>query len=404
LSEAQRGTKEEEKMATMEEKTTPTSVGSLDEPKEASESTKTEDQPHTSHDDKEVFITGIKLYAVICAVTLVAFLMLLDMSIIATAIPRITTQFHSLPDVGWYGASYLLASCSLQPLAGKIYTIFNNKWTFLIFFSVFELGSLISGVATSSNMLIVGRAIAGMGSAGMTNGALTIIAACVPLQKRPIYLGFMMATAQTGIILGPLIGGLLTQYTTWRWCFYINLPLGGLVAAMLILISIPDKRAKSDEKLTYRTVAAKMDLLGFVVFAPAAIQCLLALEWGGTRYRWSSPTIIGLFCGAAGTLALFLFVEYRKGDSAMVPFFMIRQRIIACSSVLMFFFAGSMFILTYYLPIYFQAVRGATPTMSGVYLLPSVLTQIIFAMSSGAMGTSQSHTVQARILITSSSY
>jgi MFS family permease len=384
----------EEKLATMEEQTAPTSVNSLDEPKEASE-TKTEHQPHTSHDEKEEFITGFKLYAVICAVTLVAFLMLLDMSIIATAIPHITTQFHSLPDVGWYGASYLLASCSLQPLAGKFYTLFNNKWTFLIFFTVFELGSLISGVANSSNMLIVGRAIAGMGSAGMTNGALTIIAACVPLQKRPIYLGFMMATAQTGIILGPLIGGLLTQYTTWRWCFYINLPLGGVVAAMLILISIPDKRAKSDEKLTYKTVAAKMDLLGFVVFAPAAIQCLLALEWGGTRYHWSSPTIIGLFCGAAGTLALFLFVEYRKGNAAMVPFFMIRQRIIACSCLVMFFFAGSMFILTYYLPIYFQAVRAATPTMSGVYLLPSILTQIIFAMTSGALGTSQSHTVQA---------
>lgn len=379
----------------MEEKIAPTSTTAVDEPKEASELSSIEEKPQTNDDEKEEFITGLKLIAVIAGVTLVAFLMLLDMSIIATAIPRITTEFHSLPDVGWYGASYLLASCSLQPLAGKFYTIFKSKWTFLTFFGVFELGSLLSGVATTSKMLIVGRAVAGMGSAGLTNGALTIIAACVPLQKRPVYLGFMMAMAQTGIILGPLIGGLLTQYATWRWCFYINLPAGALVAAMLLLISIPDKRAKSDGvKLTVKTLTEKLDLLGFVVFAPAAVQCLLALEWGGTRYAWSSATIIGLFCGSAGTLALFLFVEYRKGKAAMIPFFMLRQHIISCSCLVMFFFAGSMFILTYYLPIYFQAVRDATPTMSGVYLLPSILTQIMFAMTSGSLGTSQFHNVQ----------
>lgn len=110
---------------------------------------------------------------------------MLDTSIIATAIPRITTEFDSLNDVGWYGAAYLLASCSLQPLTGRMYTLSNSKLVFLSFFGLFELGSLLSGVANSSDMLIVGRAIAGMGTAGLSNGALNVIAACVPLEKRP---------------------------------------------------------------------------------------------------------------------------------------------------------------------------------------------------------------------------
>ena len=338
----------------------------------------------TSADREHQYITGFKLAIVIASVTLVAFLIMLDSSIVATAIPRITTDFHSLPDVGWYGAAYMLASCSLQPLTGKFYTLFDSKWTFLTFFAVFELGSLLCGVASSSDMLVIGRAVAGMGSAGLTNGALTIIAASVPLEKRPVYLGFMMGIGQIGIILGPLIGGLLTQYTTWRWCFYINLPVGAVVAILLFLIHIPDRRVEEDNaKSTFRTIIKKLDLLGFAIFALAAIQFLLALEWGGTRYRWNSATILGLFCGAAGTFALFLTIEYRKGNAAMIPFPMVRQRIVACSCLNIFFFASSMFILTYYLPIYFQAVRDATPTMSGVYLLPSIGTQILFAMTSG---------------------
>lgn len=295
------------------------------------------------------------------------------------------------PDVGWYGAAYLIASSSLQPLTGRIYTIFPTKWTFFAFFGVFELGSLICGVATSSVMLIIGRAVAGMGSSGLINGALTIVAASVPLQKRPMYLGFMMSVSQIGIILGPLIGGLLTEYSTWRWCFYMNLPAGAVVAVLLFLIRVPDRRGKSDgTKLTFHTLVTKLDLFGFSFFAPAAIQLLLALEWGGTRYRWGNATIIGLFCGAAGTFAVFMVVEYYKGENAMVPFAIFRRRIVACSCLYQGFFGASLFILTYYLPIYFQAVRDATPTMSGVYMLPSVLTQIIFAMSSGFLGKSPS--------------
>jgi MFS family permease len=119
-----------------------------------------------------------------------------------------------------YGSAYLLANCALQPLAGKIYKEFSYKWTFLWFFALFELGSLICGVATSSNMFIIGRAVAGLGSAGLLNGALSIIAAALPLEKRPLYMGFMMALSQLGILFGPLIGGALTQVRFDRKPFY----------------------------------------------------------------------------------------------------------------------------------------------------------------------------------------
>ena len=337
------------------------------------------------------YVTGFKLGIVITAVTLVAFLMMLDTSIIATAIPRITSDFHSLPDVGWYGSAYLLASCALQPSTGKLYTYFSSKFTFLAFLAVFELGSLLCGVANSSKMLIVGRAVAGMGSSGLMNGSLTIVSACVPLAKRPLYLGIMMSTAQLGIVLGPLIGGALTQYTTWRWCFYINLPAGGACAILLLLIQIPSRRAKLEAiegKSIIFTFFKKMDTIGFALFAPFAIQFLLALQWGGTKYAWSDSKIIGLFCGAAGTLCVFLVWEHRIGDNAMIPFSIIRQRIVWCSCLVIGFFFGSMLMVSYYLPIYFQAVKGVSPTLSGVYLLPTILSQIAMSPVSGYLGMS----------------
>lgn len=236
-------------------------------------------------------------------------------------------------------------------------------------------------------MLIVGRAVAGLGSSGLINGALTIIAACVPLAKRPVYLGFMMSIGQLGIAFGPLIGGALTEYTTWRWCFYINLPIGGVTAALLLLVTIPDRTAKTRDVSLLTVLREKLDVVGFAIFAPSAIQFLLALQWGGTKYRWGSAMTIGLLCGAAGTLACFLAWEHRRGDAAMIPFSMVRNRIVWCSCLVIFFFLGAMLSMSYYLPIYFQAVKGVSPTLSGVYLLPSILSQMLLAMLSGWLGT-----------------
>ena len=236
-------------------------------------------------------------------------------------------------------------------------------------------------------MLIVGRAVAGLGSSGLINGALTIISACVPLAKRPIYMGIMMSVGQLGIAFGPLIGGALTEYTTWRWCFYINLPIGGLTAALLLLIAIPDRTAETRDVTLITIFREKLDLLGFAIFAPAAIQFLLALQWGGDRYRWDSATVIGLLCGSAGTLCVFLVWEWHRGDAAMIPFSLIQNRVVWCSCLVMFFFMGGMLSMSYYLPIYFQAVKGVSPTLSGVYLLPSILSQMFLSILCGWLGS-----------------
>ncbi|KAK9235752.1 MFS multidrug transporter [Lipomyces kononenkoae] len=350
-----------------------------DSEKRADDLVKHEDSPL----NVEELISKTTLIPMMVAITSAIFLMLLDTSIIATAIPYITNDFHSLSDVGWYGSSYQIASASLQLLTGKIYVNFNSKWTFLVFFAIFELGSLLCGVATSSKMLIVGRAVAGMGCSGIQNGGFSIVAACVPMTRRPALIGIAMGFSQLGLVLGPLIGGALTEYVSWRWCFYINLPVGALVFASLFFVRVPEPRKNSITSI--RLLPRDLDLIGFALFAPAAIQLLLALQYGGNQFAWNSSTVIGLFCGAGATCIVFLVWEYYKGDEAMIPFSMARNRIISSSSVAFGLMMALTFTASYYLPLYFQGVNGASPTLSGVYLLPSILSQTFSVGLSGAL-------------------
>ncbi|KAL4901859.1 hypothetical protein BDW74DRAFT_187093 [Aspergillus multicolor] len=331
------------------------------------------------------YITGVTLLVVISGITLVAFLMLLDTAIVSTAIPQITNEFHSLQDVAWYGSAYTLASCSLQPLTGKIYTHFKLKWVFLGFFGVFELGSLLCGVASSSKMLIVGRAVAGVGTSGTINGAITIIAGAVPMQKRPAMIGVMMGVSQLGLVLGPLIGGAFTTYTTWRWCFYLNLPVGAITAILLTFARVPEQRQKGRATDVLPMFFRTFDLLGFVLFAPAAIMFLLALEYGGQVYSWDSPIVIGLFCGAAAAAVIFLLWEYRVGKDAMIPIHLICQRITYCSFIFVMSSFGLTIVVLFYMPIYFQAVMGDSALISGVNLLPNILCQLVMAVLSGVL-------------------
>ncbi|KJK79855.1 hypothetical protein H634G_04094 [Metarhizium anisopliae BRIP 53293] len=331
------------------------------------------------------YVTGLKLALIVGSVALACFLMLLDTMIISTAIPRITDTFNSLPDVGWYASAYQFGSAAPQPLTGKVYTHFNSKWSFLTFFAIFEFGSVLCGAAVSSDMLIVGRAIAGFGSAGIINGAITIISSCAPLEKRPSLIGLTMGLNQLGLVAGPLIGGAFTSYTTWRWCFYINLPLGAFTALILLLLRVPEQKAKQSPLVVLSRLHHYLDLVGFALFAPATLQLLLALQYGGTQLPWNSSRVIGLFCGSAGTFVAWFFWNQHKGDDALLPPSMIKQKVVWASGLYQSFMISAVYGATFFLPIYFQAIENATAMLSGVYLLPTILPQLFAAVFSGVL-------------------
>lgn len=178
----------------------------------------------------------------------------------------------------------------------------------------------------------------------------------------------------------------MTEHVSWRWCFYINLPLAAPILGFLFFIDIPDHRIKSQIQTTIPKILHSLDLLGFAIFASGAIMFLLALQWGGTEYKWSDATVIGLFCGSAAMLVIFLIWEKKRGDTAMIPLSLFKNRIVWTGCLTIFFFMANMLTTSYYMAIYFQAVRGIEPTLSGVYLLPSILSQIAFAITSGILG------------------
>jgi hypothetical protein len=159
------------------------------------------------------------------------------------------------------------------------------------------------------------------------------------------------------------------------------------VIVVLFLITIPDRRPKSEIKTGIWTILRSFDIPGFAIFAATTVMCLLALEWGGTTYNWTSANILGLFCGSAGAFVAFVLWEYRQGDAAMIPLSVLGQRIIWSSCLTYFFLCANMMTISFYMAIYFQAVRGRTPTMSGVNILPSILSNMFFAVFSGLLGS-----------------
>lgn len=335
--------------------------------------------------EHEEYISGIKLTLVLTAITIVYFLVMLDTTIVATAIPYITNDFHSLLDVGWYGSAYLLSSSALQPLSGKVYSKLNSKWCFVVYLVIFEIGSVICAVASSSTMLIAGRVVSGIGGSGLLNGNSIVLNSCVPPHRQPALLGIVVGLGNLGLAIGPLLGGAFTQYVTWRWCFYVNLPIGGVVALAIVFIRIPDHIEKPDLRAVIKNAVTDFDLPGFALFAPAAIMLFLALQWGGNQYAWDSSQVIGLFCGAGAMFIVWLVWDYYQGENAMIPFSMMKRRVVWASCATGFFMNGSMFITAYYLPIYFQAVLGASPFMSGVDVLPNILATMVFGVMTGAL-------------------
>ncbi|OQE41364.1 hypothetical protein PENCOP_c005G06574 [Penicillium coprophilum] len=224
-------------------------------------------------------------------------------------------------------------NCALQPLTGKVYTYLNNKigiLSFLSFFAIFELGSGSCGAATSSNMLIVGWVFAEKGGSGLLNGAYTIIHASFPLERQASLNGILIGISQLGLLCGPLVGG-----------FYINLPYAAIVGPLLIFTPLPGHDGKNYEGQMLVSSVKMLDLLGFSIFAGAAIQVLLTLNWRGSSYVWD---IIGLFCGSGALLIVFGALEYYMGDGAMIPFSIMSWRLVWASCINYGFFGWTSFL------------------------------------------------------------
>ncbi len=359
-------------------------------------STASSQKDHVPHDDtsenelskassEHAYPPTSRVLVIMGGLFLVLFLVALDRLILGVAIPRITDDFHSLGDVGWYGSAYLLTSCAFTLLMGKIYTFVNPKWVYLGSLVVFEIGSVVCGAAPNSTALIIGRAIAGLGNAGLFQGAVIIIVYIIPLHKRPQYMGVLGTVFGVASAVGPLLGGALTDGPGWRWCFYINLPCGAVVFVLLaVFLHIPPEMLKR-ESTTWREKVARMDPVGTFFFLPCIICLLLALQWGGVTYSWANARVIVLLVLAGVLFVIFVVVQWWKGDNATVPGRIYVNRSIIAGSWFSFCNGGAMQTLFYFLPIWFQAIKHASAVKSGIMSLPFVLGLVIMGISAGIL-------------------
>ncbi|GAM36832.1 hypothetical protein TCE0_018f06239 [Talaromyces pinophilus] len=326
---------------------------------------------------------GISLVLIVAAVVLAIFLISLDQTILGTAIPKITDQFGGLDKVSWYGSAYFMTFGGFQPALGKIYRYSDLKITFLVSFFIFELGSLLCGVAPNSSTLIVGRAIAGVGGAGMATGAFTIIAFSAEPKRRPLLTGLVGSAYGLSAVSGPLIGGAFSEKVSWRWCFYVNLPVGGF-SALLILLFFHSPKAAKPIQAGWRERTLNVDPIGVILTMSLIICFILAFEYGGQSRAWDSSVVIGLLVGFVAILVTLLIYEYYQGERAMFVWRLFKKRSLWAPAAYIFFLAGSYFVLLYYLPIYFQSIKGSNPVGSGVRNLPMVITFSIAAIFAGA--------------------
>lgn len=316
------------------------------------------------------------------------FLVALDRTILGPAIPAITDEFGSIGDIGWYSSAYMLTACGFILPYGRIYTFFPSKPVFLSGIILFEAGSAVCGAAPSSIVLIIGRAIQGLGSSAVFTGAILIMTKTVPLHRRPLLQGLFGACFGVASVIGPLLGGVFTgSNATWRWCFYVNLPIGGFTMIVVLLVLRLRERGRPGKSTSnWKQTAKDLDPLGTLLFLAAITCLLLALQWGGAEYSWSAPRVVALLVVFGVLFIAFCVWQYvTRHTTATIPGRILLQRSIVMGGLSQFCVGAVMMTVATYIPLWFQAIQNVSAMQSGIDTIPLVLSVVFGSIISGGV-------------------
>jgi EmrB/QacA subfamily drug resistance transporter len=328
---------------------------------------------------------GWSLTMIVAGLLLALTLSSLDATIVGTALPTIVGDLHGFAQYSWVVTAYLLTSTTVVPIVGKLSDQFGRKSFVLVGIALFLLGSALAGTSQTMTQLILFRGLQGLGAGFMQTLAFTLVADLFPPAERGRWQGVFVSVLSLALIVGPAIGGAITDQTTWHWVFYVNLPIG-VLALLVLIIWLP--ATLSIRSSTSRGWAAvrRMDFAGVLTAAAATACLLLALTWGGTTYSWGSAQVVGLLIGAFVLYPVFLLSE-RMVREPLLPLDLFRNQVFVASGLLAL--AGGMVIyaMIFYLPLFLQGVLGQTATNSGASLAPLFIPVAISAVVGGQVIT-----------------
>lgn len=327
---------------------------------------------------QQQYLHGLLLFFTLASVVVSLFICALDQTIVGTILTLVSDEFNSFSKVGWLTSGYMLPMACLAPSYGKISIAFGRKPTLAVAIVIFEIGSLICALANSMDMLIGGRVVQGIGGGAIQAMVVVILSESVPINKRALAMALIGITFSVASVCGPFVGGAFATHVSWRWCFYINLPVGGVALALLLVFFKPPPPQGS-----MRTKLAQIDYVGTLLLSAGAVLILLGLTFGGNEYAWNLGAVIALFVVGGVVVGAFCYYNFAVSKVPLLAKEVVSVPQILTATLCATFSFCFFMALVNYLAIYFQVIHHASAWQSGVDLLPFIVTVSVASAFNG---------------------